>query len=34
LNGGGPVAVLPSVAILLAFAAVFLLVATRRLRLD
>ena len=34
LRGGGPAAVLPSVAILLVFAAAFLLVATRRLRLD
>ena len=34
LRGGGPAAVLPSVVILLAFAAAFLLVAVRRLRLD
>jgi len=34
LRGGGPAAVLPSVGILLAFAAAFLLVAVRRLRLD
>lgn len=34
LRGGGPAAVLPSVTILLAFAAGFLLIASRRLRLD
>jgi len=34
LRGGGPAAVVPSVAILLAFAAVYFLVAVRRLRLN
>ena len=34
LRGGGPAAVLPSVGILLAFAAALLLVAEQRLRLD
>jgi ABC-2 type transport system permease protein len=34
LRGGGPAAVLPSVAILLGFAAAFLLIAIRRLKLD